>query len=64
MPTGFDLTKPHDIEISVVGNSHVIKVDGEQVLAFTEGKYAEGSVGLRTWANTTVQVDNVTITKP
>ena len=50
MPAGFNVYgAQHDIVIKVVGDKHVITVDGKQVLSFTDATYKTGSAGLRSW---------------
>ena len=50
MPAGFNIYgTAHDIVIKVVGDDHVISVDGKQVLSFTDATYKSGSAGLRSW---------------
>lgn len=39
----------HEVTIEVVGDRHVISVDGVEVLDFTDGDFTEGSGGLRKW---------------
>ena len=54
MGSGFSLTAPHEVKITVTGTHHQIFVDGISVLDFTNSTYTSGSVGLRTWNNTVV----------
>jgi prepilin-type N-terminal cleavage/methylation domain-containing protein len=50
MPAGFNVYgAQHDIVIKVVGDKHVIAVDGQQVLSFSDSTYKTGSAGLRSW---------------
>jgi hypothetical protein len=63
MGASFDITKPHDIKIEVVGVSQVISVDGVQILKFDNSTFSSGSVGVRTWNNTDARFNDVTITK-
>jgi type II secretory pathway pseudopilin PulG len=50
MPADFDVYgAKHDIVIKVVGDKHVITVDGKQVLAFSDSTYKSGGAGLRSW---------------
>ncbi len=50
MPAGFtSLGAEHAIKIAAIGDKHVITVDGQQVLAFTNATYASGGVGTRSW---------------
>jgi len=64
MPAGFSLTAAHQVTISVVGNSTIVKVDGTQVLSYTDASssYSAGYVGTRTWsANSVVNFQDVTV---
>lgn len=63
MGTDFDITAEHDIEISVVGDQHVVIVDGVKVMDFTDNTYTEGSVGVRSWSNSKVQISDVSVEK-
>jgi hypothetical protein len=50
MPAGFPIYgTQHDIVIKVVGDKHVITVDGQQVLSFTNATFKSGGAGLRSW---------------
>ena len=50
MPPGFEIYgAQHDILIKVVGDKHVITVDGKEVLSFTDSTFKSGSAGLRSW---------------
>jgi type II secretion system protein G len=50
MPAGYNVYgAQRDIVIKVVGDKHVITVDGQQVLSFTDSTYKSGSAGLRSW---------------
>lgn len=63
MGKDFDITEPHDIKIEVVGDKHVISVDGKKVLEFVDDTFKSGSVGVRTWNDSKVLFDEVTVTK-
>ncbi|MGB7594130.1 MAG: hypothetical protein WBL80_01020 [Erysipelotrichaceae bacterium] len=63
MGSGFDITAPHDIKIVVAGQSHVISVDGVQVLIFTDATFSSGSVGVRTWNDSIIRFNKVIVTK-
>jgi len=50
MPAGFSIYgAQHDIAIKVVGDRHVVTVDGKQVLSFSDATYKSGGAGLRSW---------------
>jgi prepilin-type N-terminal cleavage/methylation domain-containing protein len=61
-PSGFDIKANHNIEIDVVGTRQIIKVDGVQVFDFNDSTFTQGSVGVRTWNNSTTQFGEATIT--
>jgi type II secretory pathway pseudopilin PulG len=64
MPSGFPVyNQSHDISIAVVGDRTVIKVDNQTVMAFTDGSFASGSGGFRTWGATAASFDNLTVVK-
>lgn len=41
--------KSHQISITVQGNHHIIKVDGNEILNFTDSAFPTGVTGLRSW---------------
>ena len=50
MPPGFAVYgTPHQLSVKVVGDHHVLSVDGARVLDFHEGTYLSGAAGLRSW---------------
>jgi prepilin-type N-terminal cleavage/methylation domain-containing protein len=50
MPAGFSIYgAQHDIAIKVVGDKHVVTVDGKEALSFSDATYKSGSAGLRSW---------------
>jgi type II secretion system protein G len=50
MPAGYSVYgTQRDIVIKVVGDKHVITVDGQQVLSFADSTFKSGSAGLRSW---------------
>jgi prepilin-type N-terminal cleavage/methylation domain-containing protein len=61
MGNGFMLNDPHDIEIDVRGDRHIIKVDGVEIMNFVDSTYSEGHVGVRTWNNSNVEISEVII---
>ncbi|MEA5026298.1 MAG: type II secretion system protein [Erysipelotrichaceae bacterium] len=63
MGSDFDIHASHDIQITVTVSQHTITVDGVTVLSFSDSSYAAGYVGVRTWNNTQVEIDDVTVTK-
>ena len=56
MPTGFSLTDAHQIVLSVIGNTTVVKVDGTQVISYTDtsSPYTAGYVGAKAWSSNSV----------
>jgi len=63
MGGGFDITAAHDIKIVVSGQSHVISIDGKEVLNFTDTTFSSGNVGVRTWNDSIVHFNKVIVTK-
>jgi len=64
MPNGFPIyDQSHEITITVQGNQHIIKVDNQTVLSFTDSTFTSGSAGLRSWSGSKVDFDSVTITQ-
>lgn len=63
MGSKFNINAPHDIVIDVVGDKHVIKVDGVTVLDFTDNAFTQGSAGLRTWSTAKIDVNEITVKK-
>ncbi len=62
MPAGFPIyNQSHDISISVTGDRHIIKVDGQPVLEFRDSTFASGAGGFRTWGNTQANFDNLSV---
>ena len=62
MGSDFDVKgTSHEIIIKVVGDSHVISVDGVEVLSFTDSDFTEGSGGLRKWGNGVTVFEDVTV---
>jgi hypothetical protein len=50
MPAGFDIyTTLHTLTVKVVGDHHMLYVDGDQVLDFHDSRYMTGAAGLRSW---------------
>lgn len=41
--------RSHHISITVRGNLHIIKVDGTQIMRFTDSSFLTGGAGLRSW---------------
>jgi len=64
MPEGFEaFGTEHAVSIEVVGDRHVISVDGEQVLDFKDTTYSSGTAGLRSWNKSDVSFRNVRVSK-
>jgi hypothetical protein len=51
----------HQVQIKIQGDHFTAYVDGAQVLEATDSTYASGGIGLRTWDNTKMCVDGITI---
>lgn len=62
MGADFDVNAAHNIEISVTGNNHIITVDGIKVMDFNDSTFTTGSVGVRSWSDSQVQISDVTVT--
>ena len=62
MGTDFDVNAAHKIEISVIGDNHVITVDGIKVMDFSDSTFTSGSVGVRSWNDSQVQISDVSVT--
>jgi len=62
MGSGFDMAASHDIEISVAGDNHVITVDGIKVMDFNDSTFTSGSVGVRSWNDSKVQISDINVT--
>jgi hypothetical protein len=60
---GYDwYNTPHDVQIKVEGSTYTTYVDGQQVAQATDNSYSgDGGIGLRTWDNTKVCFDSVSI---
>ncbi len=54
----------HNIQLVVKGDTFIAYVDGQEVLRASDDTYKEGGVGFRTWDNTSVCLDDLTITTP
>ncbi len=63
MGPSFSLNDPHDIEIDVRGTTHIIKVDGVEIMNFSDSSFSEGHVGVRTWSDSKVEINEVIIEK-
>lgn len=54
-------SQPRNIQLVVQGNTYIAYVDGVKVLEARDNTYTEGGMGLRTWDNSTISVDQVTV---
>jgi len=64
MPWGFPVHgTSHDITISVKGDRHLVQVDGDTVLDFTDSTWSSGSAGLRTGSKSEVRFDSVSVSE-
>lgn len=57
---GYDFSKPHKIEVRVVGYSITIFFDGQQILSAKNSLYTSGRIGLMSYAEQPV-FDNVLV---
>ncbi len=53
-----------NVRVEVQGDTFSAYVDGELVLTGTDDTYDSGSVGVRSWHNSLVEFDNMTVTEP
>ena len=56
--------EPHKIEIEVVGDNHVIKVDNIEVLSFSDTWQRDtdsGAAGIRAWAKSNVEFSDIKV---
>jgi prepilin-type N-terminal cleavage/methylation domain-containing protein len=60
MPPGFQVNGEHVISVSVQGDRHIIKVDGATMLDFRDSQFGSGTVGLRSWSNSSFTMVNFT----
>jgi prepilin-type N-terminal cleavage/methylation domain-containing protein len=62
MPDGFPVyDQSHEISVSVAGDRHVIRIDGETVLDFADASFSSGAAGLRTWSKSTAAFESATV---
>lgn len=64
MGSNFDITAAHDIQINVTGDKHTITVDGVKVMDFNDSTFTQGSVGVRSWSDSQVQISDINVTAP
>jgi len=57
----FDWNKEHRIRLEIKGNTFTAFVNGKEVLTGSDDTYSEGVVGLRTWSNSKVSFDNLSV---
>ena len=60
---GYDwYNNPHDVQIIVQGNTFTTYVDGQQVTQATDSSFSgNGGIGFKTWDNTKVCFDSVSV---
>ncbi|HOV89995.1 MAG TPA: prepilin-type N-terminal cleavage/methylation domain-containing protein [Syntrophorhabdaceae bacterium] len=62
MPQGFPIyNQSHEISITVQGSNHLIKIDGQTIMNFTDTTFEAGMAGLRSWSNSKVSFDNAVV---
>jgi len=65
MPADYDwYSKDHQIQLSVVGNTYTVNIDGQEMMTATDDTYTEGGIGLRTWDDTEACFEGITIKNP
>ena len=62
IPDGFPVYyQSHEILIIVLGDKHVIYIDGQIILSFSDDTFGQGSAGFRTWNRSQVAFDDVAV---
>ncbi len=62
IPNGFPIyNQSHEISITVQGDQHIIKVDGQTMLSFKDSTFSSGMAGLRSWGSSKVSFDNAVV---
>ena len=65
MPSDFNWhNTSHQVQLSVVGDTFKVTIDGEELMSATDDSYPEGGFGLRTWDNTKVCFDGISVSNP
>jgi general secretion pathway protein G len=65
MPDGFQVYgETHNINISLVGDRHIIKVDDEVVFDFQDDWRGSGMAGFRSWAKSDVDFTELEVKEP
>lgn len=64
MGSNFDMSASHEIQINVTGDKHTITVDGVKVMDFSDSTFTQGSVGVRSWSDSQVQISDISVTAP
>lgn len=57
----FDWNRPHDVKVVTKGDRFTAYVDGKPVLNGRDDTYPEGRVGFRTWSDSVVSFDDLTV---
>ena len=60
MPAGYPVNGEHRISVSLQGDHHIIKVDGDTVMDFHDSQFTSGTVGMRSWSNSSFTEVNFT----
>lgn len=64
IPDGFPVfNQSHETTITVEGDHHVIKIDGEEIFNFSDDTFASGSAGLMSWGKSEVSFQDATVSK-
>lgn len=63
-PAGFNFNAVHDVQVSVIGSTYTMSIDGVQVMTASDSTYLSGGVGIRSWATSQVKVDNFSTSAP
>ena len=50
-----------DIQVEISGDTFNAYIDGQLVLTGSDDTYASGGIGMRTWSNTLVSFDDISV---
>jgi fructan beta-fructosidase len=65
MPDDFDwYNTDHQVQLSVVGDTFKVSIDGQEMLTASDDTYSEGGFGLRTWDSTEVCFEGISVSNP
>jgi Flp pilus assembly pilin Flp len=65
MPSDYDwYSTDHQIQLSVIGDTFIVNIDGQEMMKASDNTYTKGGLGLRTWDNTIACFDGIKVTNP